>query len=108
MYISQELTHQALLLSMDQVTQYGRLYRSAIITFKIRHFEDRSQVPFFTHYMITIVNNCLRFVELAQQLKAQYWRPGVHDRDSSAKLELLLSTFQVSILQGIFLYVFCM
>ena len=85
--ISQDLTHRALLLSMDQVTQYGRLYRNAIITFKIRHFEDRSQVPFFTHYMITIVNNCLRFVELAQQLKTQYWRPG-------AKLDLLLSTFQ--------------
>ncbi|XP_034237969.1 exocyst complex component 3 [Thrips palmi] len=92
--ISQELTHRALLLSMDQVTQYGRLYRSAIITFKSRHFEDRSQVPFFTHYMITIVNNCSRFVELAKQLKAQYWRPGVHDRDSAVKLELLLSTFQ--------------
>lgn len=92
--ISQELTHRALLLSMDQVTQYGRLYRNAIISFKSRHFEDRSQVPFFTHYMITIVNNCLRFVELAQQLKAQYWRPGVHDRDSAAKLELLFSTFQ--------------
>ncbi|KAK3912373.1 Exocyst complex component 3 [Frankliniella fusca] len=92
--ISQELTHRALLLSMDQVAQYGHRYRDAIITFKTRHFEDRSLVPFFTHYMITIVNNCLRFVELAQSLKAQYWRPGVHDRDSATKLDLLLTTFQ--------------
>ncbi|KAE8751434.1 hypothetical protein FOCC_FOCC001681 [Frankliniella occidentalis] len=92
--ISQELTHRALLLSMDQVAQYGHRYRDAIIMFKTRHFEDRSQVPFFTHYMITIVNNCLRFVELAQSLKVQYWRPGVHDRDSATKLDLLLTTFQ--------------
>jgi hypothetical protein len=29
---------------MDQVTQYGKVYRDAIIEFKIRHFEDRSKV----------------------------------------------------------------
>jgi exocyst complex component 3 len=41
---SQDLTFKALLLSMDQVTQYGKMYRDAIIEFKIRHFEDRSKV----------------------------------------------------------------
>jgi hypothetical protein len=29
---------------MEQVTKYGEMYRSAIVEFKIRHFEDRSKV----------------------------------------------------------------
>jgi hypothetical protein len=43
-FFSQDLTFKALLLSMDQVTQYGKMYRDAIVVFKIRHFEDRSKV----------------------------------------------------------------
>lgn len=53
------------------------------------------QVPYFTQYMITIVNNCLQFVELAQQTKQHYWRPGTHDNDAGHKFEALLNTFQV-------------
>jgi hypothetical protein len=41
---SQDLTFKALLLSMEQVTKYGEMYRAAIVEFKIRHFEDRSKV----------------------------------------------------------------
>ena len=41
---SQDLTFKALLLSMEQVTKYGEMYRTAIVEFKIRHFEDRSKV----------------------------------------------------------------
>lgn len=92
--ISQDLTFKALLLSIDQVTQYGKMYRDAIIEFKIRHFEDRSKVPYFTHYMITIVNNCLQFVELAQLMKQHYWRPGLHDNEAGTKFEALLNAFQ--------------
>lgn len=42
----QDLTDKALILSMKQVKQYGLLYRGAIIAFKTRHFEDRSQVGY--------------------------------------------------------------
>ncbi|KAJ8884588.1 hypothetical protein PR048_016445 [Dryococelus australis] len=94
--ISQELTFRALMLSIDQVTQYGRMYREAIVAFKVRHFEDRSQVLYFTHHMITIVNNCLHFVELAQQMKQLYWRPGLQDNEAGNKFEALLTTFQVT------------
>ncbi|KAG8234436.1 hypothetical protein J437_LFUL014182 [Ladona fulva] len=93
--ISEELTFKALILSMEQVTKYGLMYREAIIAFKCRHFEDRSQVPYFTHYVITIVNNCLEFVELAQQMKKLYWKAGYHDNAGAQKFEILLSTFQV-------------
>lgn len=70
--ISTELTHNALMLSIDQVIKYGQSYKEAIVEFKNKHFEDRSQVPFFTQYMITIVNNCLQFVELGSQFEKQY------------------------------------
>ncbi|XP_073990576.1 exocyst complex component Sec6 [Rhodnius prolixus] len=92
--IGQDLTDKALILSMKQVKQYGLLYRGAIIAFKTRHFEDRSQVPYFTHYMITIVNNCMLFVELAQQLKQLYWRTDLLNRELTSVFSTLLKTFQ--------------
>jgi len=46
--------------------------------------------------MITIVNNCLQFVELAQLMKQHYWRPGLHDNEAGTKFEALLNTFQVN------------
>lgn len=92
--ISQALTHKAMILSMDQVRKYGIMYGEAIREFKKRHFEDRSRVPFFTHYMITIVNNCLLFVELAQQMKHHYWQTDFSKEESSAQLNYLLKTYQ--------------
>ncbi|XP_043269347.1 exocyst complex component 3 [Venturia canescens] len=91
--ISSDLTAKALLLCIEQVTKYGSMYRQAIQDFKARHFEDRSQVPYFTHHMITVVNNCLQFVELAQQMKQLYWVPTASG-DAAIKFESLLATYQ--------------
>jgi exocyst complex component 3 len=74
--ITQELTFDALVLSIQQVTLYGQKYRLAIIDFKEKHFKDRSLVPFFTQHIITIVNNCQQIMELAQQIKQLYWPKG--------------------------------
>lgn len=70
--ISQDLTYEALKLSIEQILNYRDLYKEAIIAFKNKHFEDRSQLPYFTQYMITIVNNCHQITELAQQFEQQY------------------------------------
>jgi len=35
---------RALNLGLEQIIQYGLLYRDAINVFKTKHFEDRSQV----------------------------------------------------------------
>ncbi|KAF5273381.1 hypothetical protein FQR65_LT04673 [Abscondita terminalis] len=86
--ISNDLTNKVLMLSLEQIIKYGMSYKDAIVEFKNKHFEDRSQVcrtvitsnyyniclqvPFFTQYMITIVNNCLQFVELGGQFEKQY------------------------------------
>lgn len=90
--IKQDLTFDALVLSIQQVTQYGDKYRLAIIDFKEKHFKDRSQVPFFTQHIITIVNNCQQIIELAQQIKQLYW-PKTRT-DHYEDFELLLRTFQ--------------
>lgn len=90
--IAQDLTFDALILSIQQVTLYGQKYRLAIIEFKDRHFKDRSQVPFFTQHIITIVNNCQQVMELSQQIKQVYWPKNRTERYED--FEKLLKTFQ--------------
>lgn len=91
--ISSDLTIKALMLSIEQVTKYGFKYRQAILEFKSKHFEDRSQVPYFTHHMITIVNNCIQFIELAQQMKQLYWMLS-NGNDIATKFEELVDNYQ--------------
>jgi exocyst complex component 3 len=91
--ISKDLTSKALILCIQQVTNYGFQYRQAILDFKNKHFEDRSQVPYFTHHMITIVNNCLQFVELAQQIKELYWVFNT-DKNIASNFEELVDNYQ--------------
>ncbi|XP_015370960.1 PREDICTED: exocyst complex component 3 [Diuraphis noxia] len=91
--ISQHLTHKALLLSVDSVSLYGVSYKEAVIEFKKKHFEDRSKVPFFTHCIITVLNNCLQFIELALEMKQHYWSSDFKDQSSTA-YEKLIKTFQ--------------
>lgn len=90
--IKPELTFDALVLSIQQVTKYGQKYRLAIIEFKDKHFKDRSQVPFFTQHIITIVNNCQQIMDLASQIKQLYWPKTRTDHYSD--FENLLLTFQ--------------
>lgn len=70
--IGPDLTQKALALGMDQVKNFGKLYREAIIELKKKHFENRNLMPFFTHHMITILNNCLQFQELAEEMRKTY------------------------------------
>ncbi|XP_034945828.1 exocyst complex component 3 [Chelonus insularis] len=91
--ISTDLTAKALVVSIEQVTKYGYMYRQAVIEFKAKHFEDRSQVPYFTHHMITIVNNCIQFIELAQQMKQLYWVSNANE-DAAVKFENLIASYQ--------------
>ena len=42
--VSDALMMRALNLGLEQIIQYGLLYRDAIILFKSKHFEDRSLV----------------------------------------------------------------
>lgn len=90
--IRQELTFDALILSIQQVTLYGQKYRYAIIDFKDKHFKDRSQVPFFTQHIITIVNNCQQIIDLSQQIKQLYWPKSRTDHYDD--FEKLIQTFQ--------------
>lgn len=91
--ISLPLTHKALVLSVESIVLYGISYKEAVIEFKKKHFEDRSKVPFFTHCIITIINNCLHFIELALELKQHYWSTDFKDQ-SNVAYEELVKTFQ--------------
>lgn len=71
--IHQELTFNALVLSIQQVEKFGQNYRNGIAEIKERHFKNRDQIKYFTHHLITIVNNCQQMIELAQQMKQLYW-----------------------------------
>jgi exocyst complex component 3 len=90
--IKHELTFDALILSLQEVTIYGQKYRLAIIEFKDKHFKDRSQVPFFTQHIITVINNCQQIMELAQQIKQLYWPK--NRTDHYEDFEKLIETFQ--------------
>ncbi|KAL3288425.1 hypothetical protein HHI36_002871 [Cryptolaemus montrouzieri] len=70
--VSDRLTFEALKRGIDHVIRYGGSYNEAIFEFKNTYFSDRKQVPFFTHHMITIVNNCLQLADLSTQLEKQY------------------------------------
>ncbi|XP_052739419.1 exocyst complex component 3 isoform X2 [Bicyclus anynana] len=97
--ISKEITFKALLLSIDQVTRYGNMYREGVIQFKNGYFADRSRLAYFTHHMITIVNNCEQMVRLAQQTQARRWPPAApakHHPPAERSFDRLLSTFQVT------------
>lgn len=91
--INSELTFKALVLSIQQVTRYGVIYRQGIVDFKDSHFKDRSQKRFFTQQIITIVNNCQQIMELAQQIKQLYWPKS--RTEHYQEFEKLLTTYQV-------------
>nr|CAG4649196.1 EOG090X03GO [Scapholeberis mucronata]SVE93521.1 EOG090X03GO [Scapholeberis mucronata] len=95
--ISEKLMLRALNLGLQEITKYGLLYREAINQFKIKHFEDRSQVPYFTHYMIAIVNNCLHAIELSKEMKTRYGnRKEQHENFTaiSNNFEILFHTYE--------------
>ncbi|XP_052756096.1 exocyst complex component 3 [Galleria mellonella] len=92
--ISKEVTFKALVLSIEQVTRFGNMYREGVIQFKNAHFADRSRVAYFTHHMITIVNNSEQMVQLAHHTQARHWPPGKHDPPAEAKFDNMLQTFQ--------------
>lgn len=86
--ISQELTNQVLILSMEQMVQYARLYNEAILQLRNKHFADRNQNPFYTQHMICIINNCLQFREATEQ-----WKTEIQTKEGSIIYEKLLQAY---------------
>lgn len=92
--VSDDFAMQVLSVSLAQVTKFCGDYREAIVAYKALHFTDRSQIRYFTHYMIAIVNNCSSIMELAKQTRDRYWKPAAADHGVARALETLLSTYQ--------------
>ncbi|GFY37592.1 exocyst complex component 3 [Trichonephila inaurata madagascariensis] len=70
--VNKELVNSMMLLSFEEVLEFTRLFEEAIMTYRNKHFEDRSVVKFFTSYMIATANNCLQFCEFADKLRIRY------------------------------------
>ncbi|XP_055918920.1 exocyst complex component 3 [Eupeodes corollae] len=87
-----ELTFKALVLSIQQMEIFGQSYLQGVIELKEYHFRNRDQVKFFTHYIITIVNNSQQMIELAQQMKQLYWPKSRTEHYED--FEKLLQTFR--------------
>ncbi|XP_011178848.1 exocyst complex component 3 [Zeugodacus cucurbitae] len=90
--IHSELTFKALVMSIQQVEVFGQSYLKNVIELKEHHFRNRDQIKYFTHYIITIVNNSQQMVELAQQMKQLYWPKSRTEHYED--FEKLLTTFQ--------------
>lgn len=90
--IHAETTYHALVMSVQQVTNYGEKYRVGVIEFKEAYFRDRSLVPFFTQHIITAMNNGQQMIELGQQMKQLYWPKG--RADHYEEFERMVAKFQ--------------
>ncbi|XP_037086879.1 exocyst complex component 3-like [Pollicipes pollicipes] len=92
--VSDDFAMQVLSVSLAQVTNFGDQYRQVIVAYKVQHFVDRSQIRYFTHYVIAIVNNCSSIMELAKQTKDRYWKPAANDHGGTKALEGLLLAYR--------------
>lgn len=92
--VNQMVVNRVMVLSMEHVEAFTCKYRDAILEYKNKHFENRSVLRFFTHYMIAIANNCLQFRELAQGLRQRYWKPNVHDNEAEKIFQKSLVLFE--------------
>ena len=92
--ISTELTNKVLALSMGEVANFGKVYRSSITDYKSKYFNDRNAIAMFTRYMIAIINNCGRFEDLAKDIKQRWWKSSGPVSDvMNANFESVLKIF---------------
>ncbi|GIX88528.1 exocyst complex component 3 [Caerostris extrusa] len=70
--VNKELVNNMMLLSFEEVLEFTRLFEEAIMSYRNKHFENRSIVKYFTSYMIATANNCLQFCEFADKLRIRY------------------------------------
>ena len=86
--INQKLIDKVLLLSMEQTINFAKLYGEAILQLKNKHFVDRSQNPYYTQHMISIVNNCMQFREFAGR-----WKSDIRTKETVKVYEKLMQSY---------------
>lgn len=48
---------------------FVQTYRSAIVAFKTKYFENRESIQYYDAYMVAICNNCLLIAEFSERMK---------------------------------------
>uniref|UniRef100_A0A2P2I4L7 Exocyst complex component 3-like n=1 Tax=Hirondellea gigas TaxID=1518452 RepID=A0A2P2I4L7_9CRUS len=68
--ISPMVSYEVVICSLQQLRQFADRYRAAIMAYRDSYFADRSQIQYFTTYMIALANSCQALIDVAQ-----LWRP---------------------------------
>ncbi|KAF2365226.1 Exocyst complex component EXOC3/Sec6 [Trinorchestia longiramus] len=68
--ISPMVSHEVILCSLQQLKVFAERYRCAIMSYRDSYFSDRSQIQYFTTYMIALANSCQALCDVVQ-----LWRP---------------------------------
>ncbi|ELU08987.1 hypothetical protein CAPTEDRAFT_214437 [Capitella teleta] len=89
--ISEELVKTALALMMDEMDFFLRTYKAELLSYKVKHTQDRSQPQFYLHYVIANINNCQTFGTLVEQIRETHF--GDERSSDSNRFTLLSEAF---------------
>lgn len=95
--ISPEVQVQVLICSLEQVRLFASKYQAAVTRYKDTYYNDRSQITYFTHYMVALANSCQALMDVMVMVKSQFWRPGgaSHtDAKVATEFDALIHTYQ--------------
>ncbi|CAL4060509.1 unnamed protein product, partial [Meganyctiphanes norvegica] len=92
-----EVQVQVLICSLEQVRLFASKYQAAVTRYKNTYYNDRSQITYFTHYMVALANSCQALMDVMVMVKSQFWRPGgaSHtDAKVATEFDALIHTYQ--------------
>ncbi|KAK8375438.1 hypothetical protein O3P69_008347 [Scylla paramamosain] len=95
---SPEVQVQVLICSLEQVRLFAGKFDAAVKRYKDNYYSDRSQIQYYTTYIIALANSCQGMVDVLMSIKAQFWRPGTttntYDTEIATKFDAVLNVYQ--------------
>ncbi|KAK3868957.1 hypothetical protein Pcinc_025706 [Petrolisthes cinctipes] len=95
--ISGEVQVQVLISSLEQVRMFAGKFQAAVTRYHDTYYADRSQIQYYTTYMIALANSCQALVDVMVGVKTQFWRPGSSaptDATIAREFDGLLTAYQ--------------
>lgn len=95
--ISSEVQVQVLISSLAQIRVFATKYEAAVTRYKDTYYSDRSQIQYFTTYIIALANSCQAIVDVVVTVKTQFWKPGgsqQNDIKIATEFDALLTVYQ--------------
>ncbi|XP_050707871.1 exocyst complex component 3-like [Eriocheir sinensis] len=96
--ISPEVQVKVLISSLEQVRLFAGKFEAAVKRYKDTYYSDRSQIQYYTTYIIALANSCQAMVDVLMSIKTQFWRPGTttttNDTMIATKFDAVLTVYQ--------------